>query len=93
MTYEDQYEEETGVSAKVDISHNNIPWLVNSDAYVEWLKWIATSTITELDIEHRRRVAAEAVVMYMKSRRLDGFISLNFPQYLSWQSIIKEAGE
>jgi hypothetical protein len=47
----------------------------------------------QAEYEHRRRVAAEKVIMYMESRRLDGFISLNFPQYLDWQSIIKEAGE
>lgn len=93
MTYEEQYEEETGTLAKVDISHNNTPWLVNSDAYVEWLKWIVTSNIAELDVEHRRRVAAEELLH--KCRACDKQSPLTCSECIdwsAWQSIKQEAG-
>ena len=57
-----------------------------SKYYVAWLE-------STLDLEHRRRVAAEKTILEMRSlwvKDIDFEMGYN---YKKWQSIIKEAGE
>ena len=55
--------------------------------------WIIQHLLLLVDIEHRRRVAAEKTILEMRSlwvKDIDFEMGYN---YKKWQSIIKEAGE
>ena len=76
MQYKDQYREEKRICEFSTVG--NI--LHYTDDYVKWLE-------NKLDIEHRRRVAAEKVIAN-EDIRLD-----DDEDYNNWQSIKQEAGE
>ena len=55
--------------------------------------WIIQHLLLLVDIEHRRRVAAEKTILEMRSlwvKDIDFEMGYN---YKKWQSIIKEVGE
>jgi len=84
MTLEEQYKEETGNESKYgeEIGIWGAAAGEYSKYYVAWLE-------ATLDLEHRRRVAAEAVILCRECYTVDRVNEL----IKNWQSIIKEAGE
>jgi hypothetical protein len=76
MEHKDQYRKEKRICEFSTVG--NI--LHYTDDYVKWLE-------NKLDIEHRRRVAAEKVIAN-EDIRLD-----DDEDYNNWQSIKQEAGE
>ncbi len=88
MTLEEQYKEETGNESKYgeEIGIWGAAAGEYSKYYVAWLE-------STLDLEHRRRVAAEKTILEMRSlwvKDIDFEMGYN---YKKWQSIIKEVGE
>ena len=86
MTLEEQYKEETGNESKYgeEIGIWGAAAGEYSKYYVAWLE-------STLDLEHRRRVAAER---YLKSiEYIHGNTPLQESHRDEWQSIIKEVGE
>ena len=85
MTLEEQYKEETGNESKYgeEIGIWGAAAGEYSKYYVAWLE-------STLDIEHRRRVAAEAIIKRLPLSNTNHYCP---DLYEAWQSIIKEAGE
>ena len=91
MTLEEQYKEETGNESKYgeEIGIWGAAAGEYRKYYVAWLE-------STLDLEHRRRVAAEAVIEKCKHcvwHNHAGVCPDKCEPYIKWQSIIKEAGE